>query len=127
MRFLHAHIYGFGKWLNKKITLHEHGITCIVGENESGKSTFQAFISFVLFGLSPKEREFYRPKTSGTLGGELLVQLETGETVTIKRVDGQQHADATCILPSGEEKDEQWLKEQLQGMTADLFAATFQF
>lgn len=127
MRFLHAHIYGFGKWLHKKITLHEHGITCIVGENESGKSTFQAFISFVLFGLPPKEREVYRPKTSGTLGGELLVLLETGETVTIKRVDGQQHADATCILSSGEQKDEQWLKQLLQGMTADLFSATYQF
>lgn len=127
MRFIKAHIYGFGKWLDEPFTFNERGITCIIGDNESGKSTFQAFISFMLFGLSPKEREFYRPKTSGTLGGELVILLKSGEEVTIRRMDGQKNCAAICQLVSGEEKDEEWLITILKGMTSELFASTFQF
>lgn len=127
MRFIKAHIYGFGKWLDQPFTFNENGITCFFGDNESGKSTFQAFISFILFGLTPKEREFYRPKTSGTLGGELVVLLDSGENVTIRRVDGQNNCNAICLLDSSEEKDEGWLTTNLKGMTSDLFESTFQF
>lgn len=127
MRFSKAHIYGFGKWTDKIFTLQLNGITCIVGDNESGKSTFQAFITFILFGLPPKERSFYRPKTSGTLGGQLIVVSDKGEQFSIKRVDGQNNGAAVCIFENGKTRDEAWLKTQLKGMNAHLFASTFQF
>ncbi len=125
MRFIKAHIYGFGKWTDETFIFNEHGITCIIGENESGKSTFQAFIAFILFGLRPKEREFYRPKTSGTIGGQIVVVDESGDSFTIRRVDGQQNGVAICLFPNGEIRDEKWLTSRLKGMTASLFASTF--
>lgn len=127
MRLINAQIYGFGKWTDETFTFNEHGLTCITGDNESGKSTFQAFISFVLFGLRPKERAFYRPKTSGTIGGQLGVVDKDGESFTIRRVDGQQNGAAICMFPNGETKDEEWLNDQLKGMNASLFASTFLF
>lgn len=127
MRFIKAHMHGFGKWVDTSFTFNEQGLTCIVGDNESGKSTFQTFISFMLFGLPPKKRAFYRPKTSGTLGGELVIQLDDGEKVTIQRFDGHKNGAATCILESGEEQSEEWLQTVLKGMTAEIFASTFQF
>src|SRR5690625_5956279 len=62
-----ATIYGFGKWVDYTIDFTENQFTCVYGENESGKSTLQNFILFMLFGYPPRKRNYYRPKTSGKI------------------------------------------------------------
>ena len=50
------HIDAFGRLENRDFELSE-GVNIIEGANESGKSTLAAFIRFVFYGCSPRERE----------------------------------------------------------------------
>ncbi|GAB3790216.1 ATP-binding protein [Virgibacillus kimchii] len=127
MKILSATIYGFGKWIDYSIDFHEDGFTCIYGENESGKSTLQQFVLFMLFGLPPKQRNFYRPKTSGKMGGRLTVEdLDTG-VFTIERLDEVNNGAATCYTEDGKAFDEAWLDERLKGMTKKTYQSIFSF
>ena len=119
-------IYGFGKWVDTSFEITQ-SFTCIYGENESGKSTLQKFILFMLFGLPPKARTFYRPKTSGKMGGRLTIyDFDVGE-YTIERLDERDNGKATCYLPNGETRDEDWLHKQLKGLTYDTYESIFSF
>lgn len=125
LKILDATIYGFGKWVDYKIDFSD--ATCIYGENESGKSTIQKFILFMLFGLTPKQRTFYRPKTSGKMGGKMTVlHSEIGE-FRIERLDEVNNGAAACFTKDGKTYDEAWLKEQLNGMTAKTYESIFSF
>src|SRR5699024_4798352 len=73
MKFLQATIYGFGKWTDTEVDFTEHNAASFYGANEAGKSTLQQFILYMLFGLSPKQRKFYRPKQRTEIGGMLHV------------------------------------------------------
>lgn len=53
MRICSCRIDGFGKFQNKEF-IFDPGINLILGENESGKSTLQAFLFVMLFGLERK-------------------------------------------------------------------------
>src|SRR5690625_7106290 len=64
LKLMRATIYGFGSWVDDTVDFSGDSYICIYGENESGKSTLQHFILFMLFGLPPKMRSFYRPKSS---------------------------------------------------------------
>lgn len=120
-------IYGFGKWIDYSIDLPEQSLVCLYGENESGKSTLQQFILFILFGLPPKKRAFFRPKTSGKMGGRLTISdPEIGE-YTIERLDEVNNGAATCYLSNGLEYGNDWLKDQLKGMTNDIYQSIFSF
>ncbi len=125
LKILHATIHGFGKWVDHTIEFSE--ATCIYGENESGKSTIQKFILFMLFGLAPKQRAFYRPKTSGKMGGTMtLLHPEVGE-FRIERLDEVNNGAAVCFTENGETHDEAWLKERLNGMTVKTYESIFSF
>lgn len=127
MRIVRANIFGFGKWVDYSLEFPDQGPVFIYGENESGKSTFHQFILFMLFGLSPKQRKFYQPKTSSKLGGQLvLFDREIGE-FTIERLDDKHNGAAICFMESGETFDETWLKERLQGISLKTYAAIFSF
>lgn len=127
MMLLDAKIYGFGKWVDYEINFSSESAVCIYGENESGKTTLHHFILFMLFGLPPKQRNFYRPKTSGKMGGRIrLDDTETGE-FTIERFDEVQNGAAVCYTADGLEYGEDWLKERLKGMTAKTYQAIFPF
>ncbi|WP_158595102.1 ATP-binding protein [Oceanobacillus piezotolerans] len=127
MRIEHAKIFGFGKWVDHSIDFSKASGICIYGENESGKSTIQRFILFMLFGLPPKQRNFYRPKTSGRMGGRLTVNDTEYGKYTIERLDEVRNGAAVCYLPDGEKKDEEWLRERLHGMTLETYQAIFSF
>lgn len=119
-------IYGFGKWVDTSFECTTP-FSCFFGENESGKSTLQQFILFMLFGLSPKERSFYRPKTSGKLGGKLTIHdPDIGEYV-IERLDERDNGKATCYVSNGETRDETWLQQQLKGLTAKTYESIYSF
>ncbi|WP_249870181.1 ATP-binding protein [Oceanobacillus saliphilus] len=127
MKILRATIYGFGKLVDYTIDFSKNSATCIYGENESGKSTIQRFILFMLFGLPPRQRDFYRPKTSGKMGGRMSVDHpEAGEFI-IERFDEVKNGAAICMTTDGEVHDEAWLEEKLNGMTAKTYQSIFSF
>ncbi|WP_235794688.1 ATP-binding protein [Virgibacillus salidurans] len=124
---MHANIYGFGKWVDYDIEFTSESAIIIYGENESGKSTLQKFILFMLFGLTPKQRDFYRPKTSGKMGGRLTIIDPTAGKYTIERLDEVRNGAATCLTADGNEHDEEWLKDRLNGMTYGTYQSIFSF
>ncbi|PJH69146.1 hypothetical protein CVR96_27860, partial [Salmonella enterica subsp. enterica serovar Typhimurium] len=71
----------------------------------------------MLFGLPPKQREAFRPKTSGKMGGRLTVHDAEAGLFTIERLDEVRNGQAVCYTPDGGEFDESWLKTFLKGMT----------
>jgi uncharacterized protein YhaN len=121
-----ATIFGFGKWVDYTIDFSTKHPMYIYGENESGKSTLYTFIMFMLFGLPPKQREFYRPKTSGKMGGRLTVSID-GETFIIERLHEVRNGQALCYISDGRQKGESWLKERLKGMTLSTYQSVFSF
>lgn len=126
LKIKQAFIYGFGKWVDYSLDFPDNNFVCIHGRNESGKSTIQKFILFMLFGLYPKERAFYRPKTSSKMGGRLtIIDQEIGEII-IERLDNVQNGKAICYTKEGEH-DEEWLNTYLQGMTAKTYQSIFSF
>lgn len=127
MKIVEAKIYGFGKWVDYTIQFSNHSPICVFGENEAGKSTLQEFILFVLFGLAPKRRAFYRPKTSSKMGGRLTLKYPSLGNVLIERLDGIRNGAAVCYTEDGQEHDETWLNEQLNGMTEDIYKSIYSF
>ena len=124
---MRATIYGFGSWIDDTIDFSGDSYICIYGENESGKSTLQQFILFMLFGLPPKMRAFYRPKSSGKMGGRLTLIDDHGEAFTIERLDQVRNGAAVCYTPDGGEHDEAWLTDRLKGMTSATYQSIFSF
>ncbi|HEY4600072.1 MAG TPA: AAA family ATPase [Cerasibacillus sp.] len=126
MRFKQAFIYGFGKWVDYTIDFSDSSFLVIYGTNESGKSTIQNYILFMLFGLYPSERAFYRPKTSSKMGGRLtVIDPDVGE-FTIERLDHVRNGKAVCFTET-EQYDEEWLKKRLNGLTRETYQAIFSF
>ncbi|WP_085992802.1 ATP-binding protein [Oceanobacillus senegalensis] len=124
MKLSRAIIYGFGKWVDDEIDFSDS--ICIYGENESGKSTIHQFILFMLFGMPPKQREFYRPKTGAQIGGRLMISDVDGDFI-IERLDTIRNGNARCFTPDGAEHDESWLKERLKGMTIESYQSIYSF
>lgn len=122
-----ATIYGFGKWVDYSIDFSQDSFTCIYGDNESGKSTLQEFILFMLFGLPPRKRAFHRPKTSGKMGGRLIIVNEENEEYTIERFDEVNNGAAICYLADGNTTSEAWLQKQLHGMTKEVYQSIYSF
>ena len=81
----------------------------------------------MLFGLPPKQRAFYRPKTSGKMGGRLTITDPMIGEYTIERLDEVQNGAARCYAPDGQEYDDEWLKDRLKGMTKDIYQSVYSF
>ncbi|WP_163971345.1 ATP-binding protein [Oceanobacillus halotolerans] len=127
MKLLRATIYGFGKWVDESIDFSGAPFLCIHGENESGKSTLQQFILFMLYGLPPKKRAFYQPKTSSKMGGVLTIWSPSIGEVTIERFDHVRNGAAICKTSNGQTYDEEWLIKLLNGMTLETYQSIFSF
>lgn len=126
MKLIKAHIYGFGKWVDYTIDFSREQFVCIYGLNESGKSTIHQFILFMLFGLPPRLRKFYRPKTSGKMGGQLIIFDENIGIYRIERIDEVDNGRARCYV-GRQEYDEEWLSKQLKGLTKDIYHSIYSF
>ncbi|MFC3040692.1 AAA family ATPase [Virgibacillus xinjiangensis] len=127
MKLVKAVIYGFGKWVDHPLDFTAASPLVIYGENESGKSTIQQFLLFMLFGLPPKQRAFYRPKNSGRMGGRLTIDIPGTGVVTIERLDEARNGKAVCHGPEGEEYPEEWLEDRLHGMTLKTYQSIYSF
>lgn len=122
-----AVIEGFGKWYDETIDFGIEGLTCLYGENESGKSTLYQFILFMLFGLPPRKRELYRPKTGAKMGGRLTINDKTIGKYAIERYDAVKNGAAICYTNDGKIHDEEWLIQALNGMTYETYQSIFSF
>ncbi len=91
MRLNHLKINGFGKFINKEISLLDK-INIIYGLNESGKSTIQKFIYGMMFGMSKnkngKDMSDYDklyPWNGLEYSGKISYILDNGEKYEIFR------------------------------------------
>ncbi|HLQ82920.1 MAG TPA: AAA family ATPase [Pseudogracilibacillus sp.] len=123
MKFTRANIYGFGKWVDKQIEFNTDQLNVIYGDNESGKTTLQQFIMFILFGLSPKDQTLYQPIESSKFGGILTFLDESSMEVTIERTD-----DSLSIYAGNKiYHDEKVLSQYLNGLTKQTFTSIYSF
>lgn len=127
MRIKRAHIYGFGYWIDKEIDFGTTNLVCFFGENETGKSTLQQFILFMLFGLPPRKREFYYPVGSSRMGGRLYIVDEQFGSFMIERMDGIRNGAAVCYFENDNEREENWLREYLKGIDQSIYESVFSF
>jgi uncharacterized protein YhaN len=123
MIFLRAKIDGFGKWLDTSFEFQTAEVNGFYGENESGKSTLQQFLLYMLFGLPPRMRKRYTPKQRQGIGGSLRIQSDRFGQVTLKRQEGE----CSCLLENGDIKKEDWWIEQLGGLTRDVYTSIYAF
>ena len=123
MKFLKASIDGFGKWTNTTFHFSDRSFYCFYGENESGKSTLQQFILYMMFGLPPKKRKKFIPKKQGSIAGTLTVYDETLGEITVQRIDG----NFSCFLENGDKRSETWWQEQLNRISKEVYTAVNAF
>lgn len=123
MHIKELYIYGFGKWIDQKITFvdEKENITLIYGENEAGKSTLYHFIIYMFFNLPPRIRKQYMPKMSSRFGGEIVLHDKNGDDIVIQRTDNR------FILKTkfGNYEDESMLKSYLYNLSQETFEAIF--
>ncbi|GAA0438380.1 AAA family ATPase [Lentibacillus halophilus] len=127
MHIKKAVIYGFGKWVDHTIDFTDESFVCMYGNNESGKTTVQQFLLFMLFGMPPQKRAGYKPKTSGKMGGRLTVHDADIGAFVIERLHDVSNGKAICYTSDGKEHDESWLQKQLKGMTKEIYQSIFSF
>ncbi|WP_077623146.1 ATP-binding protein [Sediminibacillus massiliensis] len=127
MKILGLHIYGFGKWKDYQVMFPEDNLLLIEGDNESGKSTIRSFLMFMLFGLPPKKREFYRPKTGGSIGGRINIFTEQDGTFAVERIHEKNNGEAVCYLPDGKTAGEDWLQMRLNHIDLSIFQSIYSF
>jgi len=85
MRILSIHIEQFGMLENRDFTFSP-GMNILEGQNESGKSTLQAFIKFIFYGMPARsaaegipDRTRYLNWNTGRAAGSMTVACERGE------------------------------------------------
>lgn len=102
MIFKEVKIESFAGIKNKNIILKD-GINILYGVNEAGKSSIQAFIKVMLFGMNSSrskdikqnDRIKYKPFTGELIRGELIINYKKRDIV-IKRIFGTTKKDDVC-------------------------------
>lgn len=122
-------VYGYGKWENKTIDL-KNEFVAFLGANEMGKSTLQAFIQHMLFGLPKATRKkdvnLYIPKMSSRYGGQLILDDTPYGIVTIERVrTGKTTVKNKITTQDGIELTQEVLESLLGGLTTEMYEQFF--
>src|SRR5699024_6845489 len=123
MKFIQATIFGFGKWAEKASDFTDEHISCFYGANESGTTTLQQFIMYILFGFPPRRLALYQTIHSHKIGGRLLLEDNEHGRFTIERIEQK----LMCYLENGEERDETWLQAKLKGLNRQVFESIYAF
>ncbi|WP_159446088.1 ATP-binding protein [Carnobacterium iners] len=128
MKIKSIEIYGFGKWIDKKI-VNLGQVQLFYGENEAGKTTLMTFIHSILFGFPTKQSSDlrYEPKISSKYGGKLLIEDDRYGEISIERVRGKANGKVTVILPNGETGSDNLLEKLVYGMDKTTYQALFSF
>lgn len=112
----------FGKLKNFHIDFHS-GFNIVCGDNEAGKSTLQAFIKAMLFGMNSKvqkvrenDRKRYQPWNGDKAHGELHFQGDDHVTYIIKKRFGSSKGqDETIVIDGVTGKEALQFKGQIPG------------
>ena len=90
MQLKNIQINGFGKLEDVNINL-DKGLNLIIGENESGKSTFTEFIKGIFYGVSRNKNgkdysdyERFKPWNEGGFSGKLVYKLDDQEYIVYR-------------------------------------------
>lgn len=128
MKIKSLEIYGYGRFIERKIEF-DASFTEIYGENETGKSTIQAFIHSILFGFPTKKENEPRlePRLGNQYGGKLTLIQDDGSLVEVERIKGSATGDVKVYLPNGTIKDESWLKKELNYISKRTYQGIFSF
>lgn len=140
MRFLSAHIFGYGKFVSHFVKFTP-GFQVIYGPNESGKTTLLNFLLDAIFGQKTSLRKgaplsenyyLYKPWSGSEYKGELSITLDTQNLLLLRRnfgnngallvLEGINPIDVTNrypLLPNG---DVAFAQKQF-GMNRDVFTS----
>src|SRR5215468_4955493 len=127
MRIESIHIAGFGVWNDKTWGPIGPGLNVFHGPNETGKSTFMAFIRSMFFGFEKRgTAKRYEPLKGGTHGGHL--DLLVGDTrLRVERKPGRHVRGAVTVYAGEATGDETALERLLCGTTKTLYHNVFAF
>lgn len=128
MKILSVHIDGFGKFQNKDIQFDD-AVNVVRGQNEAGKSTLHAFLEAMLLGANRKPRGFSKSVYEAMLpwddsvpySGSMRIDCD-GTVYTLERnFEAGKELLRIVNETTGQtvEKPEEFLKEVLQGLSAD--------
>lgn len=126
MKIKSLEIYGYGRLEQRKFDLNQDFIQ-IYGENETGKSTMQAFIHALLFGF-PKEDEYeprLEPRFAPQYGGKMILSQGDDE-IQIERIYVH-HKETVNITLNGHQKDIKWFKQLLNNISKETYKSIFSF
>ena len=126
MRLRGWHVEGFGVLHDFRVEDLTDGLTIVYGPNESGKTSFLAFIRGVFFGYPDrrqKERQ-YPPLRGGRHGGRVFVESDQS-TWTVERFASPAHLSIT--QPNGSIGSDGDLRRLLGGVDAGLYRNVFAF
>ncbi len=99
MKIKYMEIDSFGKIKNKRIDLSK-SLNIVEGENESGKSTVMAFVSFILYGNSPSVSPYVKASSESACG-KMYVESDKYGDILIERstsLSGKKNADKVKML-----------------------------
>src|SRR5437868_1059232 len=97
MKIENIHIDGFGVWNDRSWETLEPGLNVFHGPNETGKSTFMAFVRSILFGFDRRGSvKRYEPLNGGVHGGWIDLNLGARK-IRIERKPGR-HVRGTVAL-----------------------------
>src|SRR5215831_10347848 len=127
MRIESIHIDGFGVWNDKTWGPIGPGLNVFHGPNETGKSTFMAFIRSMFFGFEKRgTAKRYEPLKGGNHGGYL--DLLVGDTrLRLERKPGRHVRGAVTVYAGDATGDETALERLLGGTTKTLYHNVFAF
>lgn len=126
MKIKSLEIYGYGRLEQRKFELNQDFIQ-IYGENETGKSTMQAFIHALLFGF-PKEDEYeprLEPRFAPQYGGKMILSQDDDE-IQIERIYVHRKETVNITL-NGHQKDIKWFKQLLNNISKETYKSIFSF
>jgi uncharacterized protein YhaN len=127
MRIESIHIDGFGVWNDKTWEPIGPGLNVFHGPNETGKSTFMAFIRSMFFGFEKRgTAKRYEPLKGGTHGGHLDL-LVADTRLRLERKPGRHVRGAVTVYAGEATGDETALERLLGGTTKTLYHNVFAF
>ena len=130
MKLVTLHIYHFGGLKDCKISFENKGLQILYGENEAGKTTLMDFIKCMFYGFPTKSQNQrrYEPKDGNRMGGKITLHHQVHGTWTIERVARSTvTGDLRLYDDSGQQKEETFLLQLLDGMEQSLYTGAFCF
>ncbi len=121
------HIDTFGKLSETDFELSQ-GVNIIEGANESGKSTIAAFIRFIFYGVSSREKSAVLSWQTGGAAGSITIsdgeKRYRIERALVGNREAVQLVDANTNMPIRHVLDGTTPGELFFGVGADMFSAT---